>query len=143
MSEKKALVIDDTEANRVFFERLLVQAGFEVSSAANGAQAMALLTSGTPFTLAIVDMEIPDVSGLDLTRRIRHAYPEAYIVVATMHDERSVMDSAFSKGCNVFLVKPHGFMELFKRLTSSDGTLTQQPLIIDQYGARAYLPSIV
>lgn len=143
MSDKKALVIDDTEANRVFFERLLAQAGFEVVSAGDGAHAMELIKSSTAFSLAIVDMEIPDVSGLDLTRRIRQAHPEAYIVVATMHDERSIMDSAFNKGCNVFLVKPHGFMELFKRLTTHDAKVTEQPLIIDQYGAREYFPSTV
>lgn len=143
MPDKKALVIDDTEANRVFFERLLTQAGFEVRSAADGAGAMNLLQAGDVVSLAIVDMEIPDISGLDLTRRIRQMHPDSCIIVATMHDERSIMDSAFNKGCDVFLVKPHGFMDLFKRLTTNGAKVTTRPIIIDQYGARDYLPSAV
>jgi len=140
MAAKKALILEDTAANRMFFERLLMQAGFEVVGAEKGKEALEKVQVMGEMHLAILDMEIPDITGLEMTHRLRQQFPNACIVVATMHDERSLMQSAFSKGCDVFLVKPHGFMDLFKRLTTegSDGLHQNRPLVIDQYGPRAF-----
>lgn len=140
MSEKKALIIEDTDANRLFFERLLTQAGFKVQGVASGKAALETAAGLTDLALAIIDMEMPDISGLDLTTRLRKLFPETCLVVATMHDETSLMESAFSRGCDVFLVKPHGFMELYKRLTSMGavGLHLARPLVIDQFGPREF-----
>lgn len=140
MVRKKALILEDTAANRLFFERLLSQAGFEIIAAETGQEAIMKIANEDVIDLAILDMEIPDITGLEMTARLRLRYPDTCIVVATMHDERSLMQSAFKKGCDVFLVKPHGFMELFKRLTT-DGSVAlheNRPLIIDQYGPRVF-----
>lgn len=140
MSKKQALIVEDTAANRIFFERLLIQAGFEVVGVETGQAALDQAKVMENLALAVLDMEIPDISGLELTVRLRKRYPESCIIIATMHDERSLMQSAFDKGCDVFLVKPHGFMELFKRLTSegSVGLHSNRPLIIDQFGPRPF-----
>lgn len=140
MAAKKALILEDTAANRMFFERLLMQAGFEVVGAEKGKEALEKAQIMGEMDLAILDMEIPDITGLEMTHRLRQQFPQACIVVATMHDERSLMESAFLKGCDVFLVKPHGFMDLFKRLTTegSNGLHQNRPLVIDQYGPRPF-----
>ncbi|MGB7341625.1 MAG: response regulator [Phototrophicaceae bacterium] len=144
MSQKKALILEDTAANRLFFERLLMQAGFEIIAAETGKEALRKLQQEESIDLAILDMEIPDITGLEMTARLRVFYPDTCIVVATMHDERSLMQSAFEKGCDVFLVKPHGFMELFKRLTGdgSEALHANRPLVIDQYGPRIFKPAL-
>lgn len=143
-SARNALIIDDTDANRIFFERLVAQADFNVLSAGTGEKAMELCRVMPSLALAIVDMEMPDINGLDLTSKLRQRYPEVCIVVATMHDERSLMESAYARGCDIFLVKPHGFMDLFKKLTSIGVELLRDecPLIIDQYGLRSFKPSV-
>jgi two-component system, OmpR family, response regulator len=140
MTEKYALVVDDTPANRDFLERLLTMAGFKVRSALDGETALAQYQAGDELQLAVVDMELPDMSGLQLTSILRHKFPDTYIVVATMHDERSLMESVFTKGGNAFLVKPHGFMELFKRLTTLDLVKMRDGdyVVIDQYGPRVF-----
>jgi len=140
MLNKPALVVDDNAANRDFLERLMVSAGFDVMSAANGQDALAHAESQTELLLALVDMELPDMNGIQLTAALRARHPQAYIVVATMHDDYTIIESAIRKGANVFLVKPHGFMELYRRLTTTDfKTLHQQgAVIIDQYGARPF-----
>lgn len=137
---KTALVVEDTPANRDFFERLLTQAGFDVKSASTGQDALKLLKEFTQLDLAVVDMEMPDMSGLHLTTHIKRAFANTYTIIATMHDQKSLIDSAISKGCNLFLVKPHGFMELFKLLTEEEvSTLCQRPPhVLDQYGLRPY-----
>lgn len=140
MEKKKALILEDTQANRIFFERLLMQAGFEVFGAETGQQALDKANEIEELAIAVVDMEIPDISGLEMTLRLRRKFPECCIVVATMHDERSLMQSSFDKGCDVFLVKPHGFMDLFKKLTTdgSEGLHKNRPLVIDKFGLRPF-----
>jgi CheY-like chemotaxis protein len=140
MSQRQALVVDDAAANRDFLARLLGGANFEVLAYGTGKAALAAISCRTDLPLAIVDMKLPDMSGIELVCQLRQRFPDTYLVIATMFDERSMMEEAFSKGCNVFLVKPHGFMELFKRLMT--GKLEEMrntpPLIIDQFGPRIF-----
>lgn len=140
MSTQKALVVEDTDANRIFFERLLTQAGFEVHGVSSGRAALQKLEAFDSLELAVFDMQVPDFNGLDLTAMARQAFPKACIVVATMHDERSLMESAFQKGCNIFLVKPHGLMELYNRLTKVglEAIVNGACMVIDQYGPREF-----
>jgi CheY-like chemotaxis protein len=140
MTDKNALVIDDTAANREFLERLITAAGFQVTGVQNAQGALDAAKEWKDLKLALIDMELPDMNGLTLTSLLRKQFPEAVLAVATMHDEVSLMESVFEKGGNIFLVKPHGFMELYKKLTTQDlATLrTGEPMVIDQYGPRSF-----
>jgi CheY-like chemotaxis protein len=140
MGERLALVVDDVGANREFVVRLLSGAKFKVVSGSTGKAALELIVKQDDLPMAIVDMKLPDMSGLDLVVELRKKFPKAYLVVASMYDERSTMDKAFAAGCNVYMVKPHGFMELFKRLVQSElpALCADPPLIIDQYGPRLF-----
>ena len=140
MEHKIALVVEDTEANRLFFEKFLTQAGFHIRAASDGKSAREIIDSEAAIALAIIDMEIPDTSGLQLTLNVREKFPDCVLIIATMHDERALMQSAYEKGCDVFLVKPHGFMLLFKLLTeeSVETIRAKPPLLIDQYGLREF-----
>lgn len=135
-----ALVVDDNPANRSFLSRLLHTAQFEVYETDNGTDALIRLDALAELQIALVDMQLPDMSGLQLTKRVRCQFPTACVVVATVYDDRSWMERAFSDGCDVFLVKPHGFMELFQRLTTRSlaQVRAEGPLVIDQYGPRPF-----
>ena len=141
---KTALIVEDTFANRDFFERLLKQAGFDVSGASTGKEALDIITTIDYLDVAIVDMEMPDMSGLHLITQLHRNFPDTFTIIATMHDDRSLMESAFTKGCNLFLVKPHGFMELFQLLTQNDleELLTRPAHVLDQFGLRPFQMSI-
>jgi|SRR5579859_4779563 len=133
-----AVVVDDEPANRDFVERLLQMAAFKVSAAGTAADALKMARTVPHLALALVDMELPDSNGITLIRSLRAEFPEAILVMATMHDDRPLMGQAFQAGCDVFLVKPHGFMELFRRLQQSSTGTSLHRLIIDQYGPRPY-----
>jgi DNA-binding response OmpR family regulator len=134
-----SVVIDDEPANRDFLERLLLTAGFKVTGVGTGAEALKAAKAVPELALAVVDQELPDMMGLDLVRALRADHPESLIVMATMHDHRELIEQAFEAGIDVFLVKPHGFMELFRRLKDVDSdTSLLRALIIDQYGPRPY-----
>jgi CheY-like chemotaxis protein len=136
----RALVVDDAPANRDFAERLLGGAQFEIEGAATGEQALAAIESISALDLALVDWKLPDMIGLELLGKLRARFPEACLVIATMYDDRARMEQAFDAGCNVFLVKPHGFMELFRRLIAGELQAMRggPPTIIDQYGPRPF-----
>ncbi|WP_119068478.1 response regulator transcription factor [Aggregatilinea lenta] len=135
-----ALVIDDEPANCDFCVRLLQQAKLNVKGASTGQEALDLAVTTENLALIVIDHRLPDMSGVSLLAKLRALFPDAMLCMATMHDERSLMEQAFALGCDVFLVKPHGFMELFKRLkaTPPGGPDTHDQLIIDQYGLRPY-----
>ncbi len=140
MTTRHALVVEDTPTNLDFLVRLLTQAGFQVTGVPNGAEAVKFVNAQERLDLAVLDMQLPDMNGLDLTRMIRAQSENTYIVVASMHDERSLMDKVFVRGGNCYLVKPHGFMELFKRLTTTSiaELCADNYLVVDHYGPRTY-----
>ncbi len=151
-----ALVVDDEPANRDFLVRLLQQAHLDVHGAGSAQEALSIAKDVEHMALIVIDNKLPDMDGIDLLITLRQRYAQAHIVMATMLDERTVMTRAFEGGCDVFLVKPHGFMELFRRVQAlktlpthtagdtiekdarddSDDPLRR--LIIDQYGPRPY-----
>lgn len=136
----EALVIDDEPANRDFLMRLLEQAKLKVRGASTAAEALRIIKEFENLTIIVIDNKLPDMDGVELLSQLRPQYPDAKLVMATMLDERALMAKAFENGCDVFLVKPHGFMELFRRLQlpCPPGTDHLQRLIIDQYGPRPY-----
>lgn len=134
-----AVVVDDEPANRDFLERLMQMAGFKVSGAGTGKEALNAARAVPVLALALVDQELPDYTGIDLIKTLRADYPDSLLVMATMHDHRELIDEAFDAGADVFLVKPHGFMELYRRLQEVDSnTNLLRRLVIDQYGPRPY-----
>lgn len=142
MTDRVALVVDDAPANREFLERLLAQARFTIRGASSGQEALQIVADLPDLPLALVDMKLPDMRGVQLTAELRRRFPACYIVIATMYDERAVMEEAFANGCNIFLVKPHGFMELFQRLVRGEIQVNPDApyLVIDQFGLRVFKP---
>ena len=134
-----AIVVDDEPANRDFLERLLQTVSFKVVGASSAAEAFRAAEQFSPLALALVDQELPDATGLEVILKLRVDHPDALLVMATMHDDRLLIDLAFACGVDVFLVKPHGFMELYRRLKEAESdTVSLRRLIIDQYGPRPY-----
>ena len=138
LASRVALVVDDEPANRDFLVRLLQQAKLDVKGASNGTEALKIAETVTDMTLIVIDNKLPDMDGVDLLAKMRARYPAARLIMATMLDERPLMIRAFENGCDVFLVKPHGFMELFRRLQDPSGEDRLKRLIIDQYGPRPF-----
>lgn len=140
MAPTRALVIEDEPAHNDFLARLIAQAGLEVLRAHSGADALQLCQQHPDTLFAVTDMKLPDMPGMDLLPQLHTLLPDCVIVVATMFDEPSMIAEAFEKGCNVFLVKPYGFMELYRRLTEFPARRDHLArLLIDQYGPRPYL----
>ncbi len=104
-SEKRILVVDDEPDVRNFLATCIEDAGFQVETASDGAQALEKLQADPP-DLMTLDMVMPRVSGISLMRQIRSMEPFAklpvIVITAHAHDELGSEDirgfSAFTSG---------------------------------------------
>ncbi len=79
----RVLIIDDEEMIRSLAVRVLNRAGIEVCTAESGTQGLAQASSDPTIDVAIVDMTLPDIEGLELIRRIHQQRPELKCVLST------------------------------------------------------------
>jgi len=135
-----ALVVDDEAHNCDFAMKLLERAGLQVYSAADATQAIDVIQKHAEITLAVIDHNLPGISGVTLIRTLRNSHPDMLLVMATMHDDSETIDRAFDAGANMFIVKPNGFIELYRGLLRPDLDIlnSNSPLVIDAYGPRKY-----
>jgi putative two-component system response regulator len=84
---------------------LLERRGYRCTTAANSAEARQRL-SEQAFELAVVDIQMPGESGLDLAKSIRADYPNTAVLMATGIDDLRVADAALKAGAYGYLVKP-------------------------------------
>ena len=106
---RRVLIVEDYADVREMYAMFLSENGFEVIEAADGFQAMAIL-QGTllPFDLAIMDLGLPRLSGIDVIRRLR-AEPRTAtlpIVCVTGHAGAKPRADALAAGADLVLAKP-------------------------------------
>lgn len=104
------LVADDSPVNRLVIVRTLSREGQEVLSASDGPDAIALFERSRP-EIAIIDLNMPGLSGIDVARRIRQIESEeggapALLVVLTARASHADRDRAFAAGFDAYLTKP-------------------------------------
>jgi DNA-binding response OmpR family regulator len=105
------LVIEDDLAIGRQLERGLVRAGYTVSRAADGSQA---LLAG-PADVILLDLGLPDIDGLELCQRLR-ARSSAAIIAVTARSEEATRVATLDAGADDYLIKPFGFVELLARV---------------------------
>jgi two-component system response regulator PilR (NtrC family) len=106
MSERgTVLVVDDEEVMREILESLLVQAGYLVKLASSGAEG--LETAGRePVDLAIVDVMLPDMSGIDVLDELKRSSPELVVVMITAFASVETAIEAMKRGALDYVTKP-------------------------------------
>ena len=108
------LVVDDEPKIVQIARDYLVHAGFEVVSAASGAAALELITTTHP-DLVILDLGLPGIDGLEVTRRIRQA-GSLPIVILTARDDEIDKVVGLELGADDYLTKPFSPRELVARV---------------------------
>src|SRR5579862_9725138 len=111
------LVVDDDQAVRDALRRALTMQGYAVELAADGREALDKLAgNGAGIDLAIVDVLMPNVDGLELTRRLRTDGNRLPILMLTARDQISDRVSGLEAGADDYLVKPFALEELVARV---------------------------
>jgi len=110
----RILVVDDEPQLTRVLRRSLATRGYEVQVAASGEEALDLLRHWSP-DLVITDLSMPQMSGLELCRRLR-AVSRVPIIVLSVKGEEWTKVEALDAGADDYVTKPFGMAELFARV---------------------------
>jgi two-component system response regulator HydG len=105
LSKAAVLVIDDEAEILHSFQKLLKREGYEVHTAANGKEAMAEVRVHR-FRVALSDLRLPDIDGLDLLKMLKIASPETEVVMITGYGTVDDAVRAMKDGAYDFIQKP-------------------------------------
>lgn len=100
----RILIVEAEPAMRGELRALLLGEGYAVSEASTGAAALSLLAQGEP-SLMLLELDLPDVDGLDLARQMRGLSPAPIVIVSRRADEQSLIE-ALDNGADDFVSKP-------------------------------------
>ena len=101
----KVLVVDDNEHLRNIFSTVLQSSGYQVVQAASGCEAIEKARSSGP-NVIIMDIDLPDMTGLDAMRAIRKENSRLPIIGLSAFFAREWKDKALAAGMMDFLEKP-------------------------------------
>jgi DNA-binding NtrC family response regulator len=123
------LVVDDEEPVLTLIERVGHNSGFDVMTCTNGSDAVHMLAR-KPADLAMVDLCMPDVNGLDLLRDIRRAVPGCEVILMTGHAGIETAVEAMKRGAREYLTKPFDFDRLRKVLADIRGEILLRAQVV-------------
>lgn len=112
------LLVDDEPALRLWERRVLEAQRYSCAEAADVPQARAALQSGS-YKLALLDVNLPGGSGIELLSEIRAEHPETAVLMVTGEDDLSMATSAIEMGAYGYLVKPVRAGELLINVTNA------------------------
>ncbi|MDO2932815.1 response regulator [Paeniglutamicibacter sulfureus] len=118
----RVLVVDDEATTAAAHAKYVARVpGFQVQAIAHsGQEAFAALDAaqeaGTPIDLVLLDMNLPDLHGLDVARRVRGRGNTVDIIAITAIRDLNVVRTAISAGVTQYLIKPFGFAAFSEKL---------------------------
>jgi two-component system, sensor histidine kinase and response regulator len=150
LQNARVLTVDDNETNRAILHHLLSSWGMREQQAASGAEALAILHSeagrGRTFDLAVLDMQMPGMDGLELARAIKKdpRFATTRIVMLTSVDRQEDPEVLRETGVDAYLTKPVKQTQLFDCLSLAMSTdvetreiksglvaLNEQPVVVN------------
>ena len=115
----RALIIDDSRAMRSILVGILDEAGFDTVPVADAEEALALLDSDRNFELALVDWNLPAMSGLELVVALRKIpnLESLRLMMVTTETELDRVREALDSGADEYIMKPFDKEMLLEKLT--------------------------
>ena len=107
----KILVVDDSEEVREVLRELLSRHGYTVVTAPDGESGLVELETRT-FDMAMVDLGLPGISGLEVARRLKQHWPATPVALMTGYGDRMGSDDVRSNGVDFVLAKPFSLDQL-------------------------------
>ena len=101
------LLVEDENVLRGLVAQFLRGASYHVVEAADGPEGVAKYADDGPFDLAILDLNLPGFSGVEVCRRIRQARPDQHVMICSAAIVRDAEDALLAMGVDHFLTKPY------------------------------------
>ena len=122
---RRILIIDDERPILLTLEALLSRHGFETETAATAAAGLKALKNKEA-ALVLLDLQLPDVQGLEMLERIKTERPETQVIILTAHDTLANAIESIKRGAYHFVSKPYAPEEL---LSLIEKALEKQSLL--------------
>lgn len=111
----RILIVDDVPAAHLLYKHALKQDNYEIYDAERGKEALSIIHK-TELDLIILDIDLPDISGLEVLEELRKKDKEIPVIILTAYGIKDYVIKAASKGVNFYLVKPVELAFLRKRV---------------------------
>jgi two-component system response regulator RegA len=129
------LLVDDDPVFCQVLSRALGDRGFAVETAHDGATALRRIDAAPP-EFAVIDLRLPDMSGLKLVEKLREVDPNTNIVVLTGYGSIATAVDAIKRGATYYLSKPtnadHVVAAFARRSANVDVAPAERPLSVDR-----------
>ncbi|MGD0644198.1 MAG: response regulator [Candidatus Bathyarchaeia archaeon] len=109
------LVIDDDAKIRDIFSTALNDAGYLVETVENGKQAINVCKK-TPFDIALIDIELPDIKGIELLNTLRQIQPKMVRIIITGHPSIENAVKSVNEKADGYLLKPVNIEEMLEMI---------------------------
>lgn len=113
---KKILVVEDNVLNYQLIEELLKKTGAEIIWASSASESIQIVENRVNIDLVLMDIQMPDMSGYEATRKIKQINPDIPVIAQTAYAMSDERQKAIECGCDEYLVKPLRPMELIAAL---------------------------
>lgn len=110
----RVLIVDDERPIRRFLRAALVSHGYDIQEAVNGEEALSAAATYHPDVI-VLDIGLPDLDGIEVTRRLRE-WTQTPIIVLSVRDQEKDKISALDAGADDYLTKPFSMGELTARI---------------------------
>jgi CheY-like chemotaxis protein len=115
---KSVMVVEDTLMSYKLFATVLSRVNATVTHASNGREAIELCSGDPHFDLVIMDIQMPELNGIEATREIKKLHPELPVIMATANTFDDEETACREAGCEGFITKPLQFSKLFELMQS-------------------------
>lgn len=102
---RRVLIVDDEAGMRHSLQRLLQPVGYEVYTARSGSEALEMVKE-MPFDVAVLDIQMPGLSGIDAFRRLREIDPKLPVILITAYSTSETAMQAIQVGAYDYILKP-------------------------------------
>ena len=104
----KVLIVDDSRVLRTHMSRLMRAMGWHTDEAENGMRALECLHADRSFELALMDVNMPEMNGIECVRRLRSELPEldVKLMMVTTEADSGLIADVLANGADEFLMKP-------------------------------------
>jgi PAS domain S-box-containing protein len=105
-SSKKCLLVDDNKDVLIYLQRILTDTGISMISARSGPEAIILINKNPDIDVVLLDMQMPEMNGIEVTREIRKIRKDLPIIAQTAFIFEDEKDIILEAGCDACLIKP-------------------------------------
>lgn len=103
---KTILVVEDDITNRMLLKEILKNKGIYLHFARNGSEALSFFELNGQPDVILMDIRLPDISGIELTKNILSKFPEVVVIAQTAFATPEVEDECLMIGMKAFVSKP-------------------------------------